>query len=415
MSLSRAWLVPAVLGVAVVLAAEAHAGKGIEVEALDATDASGLSGFSHTYGATVADWNDDGWDDVLLNKHYDAFPQLFLNDEGDFENAYGAAFPAAPHRRDYHGCAAADVDVNGFLDLYCTVGGKRGGNGPNPKELWLQDDGVFTETPDAWGATDRFGRGREATFLDANGDDLPDLYVTNQQPRKDGLRGANVLFLNEGGERFRIAPKYGLNRQLGGSSVQAVDFDLDGRDDVLLCSQRGLRLFRNVKGRRFTPITKRVRAEGSCYRGVELARMNHDERPDLVRIAGNRVQVTLQGAQGKLLRKPAFSQHVTRATALALGDVNSDAIPDIYVVRSGTYRPTAAKDAQVDVSDVMLVSNGRAGSFSRQPIPQTKQGIGESVAAVDHDRNGLSDFVVMNGRFKAIGPTWLVAFEPASP
>jgi hypothetical protein len=45
------------------------------------------------------------------------------------------------------------------------------------------------------------------------------------------------------------------------------------------------------------------------------------------------------------------------------------------------------------------------------PIPQTIQGIGESVAAIDYDRNGLSDFIVMNGRLKAIGPIRLIAFH----
>jgi FG-GAP-like repeat len=416
MPLSRAWLVPPLLGVAAALAADARAGAPIEVEALDRSDASGIADVSHTYGATVADWNDDGWDDLLLNKHYDAFPQLHLNDESIFENAYESAFPTTPPRRDYHGCAAADVDLNGFLDVYCTVGGHRGGIGPNAKELWLQGpDGVFHEAADAWGATDRFGRGREATFLDANGDEFPDLYVTNQQPRKDGKRGANVLFLNEAGERFRNAPEYGLNRQLGGYSVQAIDFDLDGRQDVLLCSQRGLRLFRNVGGARFESVTKRVRAKGSCYRGAVLARMNRDRRPDLVRVAQDRVEVRLQGAAEKLRRKPVLSRHLTDVAALALGDMNADRIPDIYAARRGTYRPKLPDDEQVDARDVMLASNGSVESYARFPIPQTTEGIAESVAAIDHDRNGLADFVVMNGRLQASGPTRLVAFYPAEP
>jgi hypothetical protein len=416
MPVSRAWLVPAVLGVAAALAADARAGEPMEVEALNASAESGIADTSHTYGAAVADWNDDGWDDVLLNKHYDAFPQLHLNDEGTFENVYESAFPTSPRRRDYHGCTAADVDVNGFLDLYCTVGGKRGGNGPNPKELWLQGpDRDFTESADAWGATDRFGRGRQATFLDANGDEFPDLYVTNEQPRKDGLRGENILFLNEEGERFRIAPEYGLNRQLGGRSVQAVDFDLDGRQDVLLCSQKGLRLFRNVGGRRFTLITKRSRAKGSCYSGALLARMNRDKRPDLVRVTHNRVQVTLQGAAGKLRREPVFSRRVTRAGELAIGDMNADQIPDIYVARRGPYTPTIPDDEQVDARDVMLASNGTVESYSPFPIPQTTRGIADTVTAIDHDRNGLADFIVMNGRLKAIGPTRLIAFYPAEP
>jgi hypothetical protein len=403
------------LGVAAVLAADAYGGPP-QFEARDVTSESGIAGSSHTYGATVADWDDDGWDDVLLNRHYDAFPQLFLNDGGEFENAYESAFPSRPPRRDYHGCAAADVDANGHLDLYCTVGGRKGGTGPNPKELWLQGaNGNFHESAESWGATDRFGRGREATFIHANADEYPDLYVTNQQPRRDGLRGENVLFLNEGGERFRIAREYGLNRRLGGYSVQAVDFDVDGREDLLLCSQKGLKLFRNARGKLFRDVSKAKGVQGSCYRGARLERMNSDKRPDLVRARNDHVEVTLQGAKGKLHRHPAFQHRVARIRALALGDVNEDSIPDIYVARTGDFNPRLPREEQVDARDVMLVSNGWVRSFSRAPIPQTREGIAESVAAIDHDSNGRSDFIVMNGRFKAIGPTRLVAFYPPAP
>ena len=253
---SRAWLVPAVLGAAGFFAADGHAGATLDVEARNASGAAAISGFSHTYGATVADWNSDGWDDVLLNKHYESFPRLMVNTGGEFTDVTDDAFTMHPRRRDRHGCAAADVDLDGHLDLYCTAGGKHGGIGPNRKELWLQDaDGSFTEHAREWGVRDEFGRGRQATFVDANGDEFPDLYVTNQQPRKDGLPGPNRLFLNVDGEGFRNAPGFGVNRRIGGDAVQAIDFDLDGREDLFLCSQKGIRIFRNVAGKRFQAIT----------------------------------------------------------------------------------------------------------------------------------------------------------------
>jgi hypothetical protein len=414
MRLNRPLLAPAVLAAAIAFAADARAAAPVAIEAREVAAEAGIAGFSHTYGATVADWNDDGWDDALLNLHYDAFPQLHLNDSGELENAYVSAFPSLPPKRDYHGCAAADVDANGFLDLYCTVGGRSGGNGPNPNELWLQgSNGVFAESPDAWGAADRFGRGRRAVFLFANGDELPDLYVTNQQPRNDGLPGTNKLFLNDDGERFRVASGYGLNRKLGGYSVETVDFDLDGRDDLLLCSQRGLRLFRNAGGGSFEDVSRRARIAGACYRGVSLVRMNRDARPDLVRATRDGVEVTLQGARDRFRRKPVFRHRVSRIGSLATGDVNDDQVPDLYLARAGVFDPELAPGDQVDERDAMLASNGTARSFSRVAIPQTTEGIAESVAAIDHDRNGLSDFIVMNGRLMATGPIRLIAFYPA--
>ena len=63
----------------------------------------------------------------------------------------------------------------------------------------------------------------------------------------------------------------------------------------------------------------------------------------------------------------------------------------------------------------MLASNGSVRRLSRLRLPQISKGIGESVTAIDHDGNGLSDFIVMNGRFDARGPIRLVAFYPREP
>lgn len=411
---SRAWLAPAVLGVALGIAADANAGPPLDVEARNVSGTTGIAAFSHTYGATVADWNDDGWEDVLLSKHYESFPRLMLNDGGHFADLTDDAFAMHPTKRDYHGCAAADVDLNDELDLYCTVGGKHGGNGANRKELWLQDGGEFTEHAQEWGVGDEFGRGRQATFIDANGDEFPDLYVTNQQPREDGLPGPNRLFINVDGKGFRDAPEFGVNRRIGGGAVQAVDFDLDGRQDLFLCSQKGIRIFRNVKGRRFKPVTRSARANGLCGHAV-LAPVNPGARPDLVVLHKGHLRVTLHGPTGRLQRKPAFRERIKRGLTFALGDVNGDQVPDIYVVRSSPFDPRRPRDRQSDARDVMLASNRKTPSFARVPVPSTRRGIGESVTAIDHDRNGLSDFIVANGRFKAIGPTRLTALYPEEP
>jgi FG-GAP-like repeat len=411
---SRAWLVPAVLGVAVGLAADANAGPALDVEARNVSGSVGIADFSHTYGATVADWNDDGWEDVLLNKHYDSFPRLMVNEGGRFADLTDDAFPMHPNRRDYHGCAVADVDLNDELDLYCTVGGKHGGNGANRKELWLQDGGEFTEHAQEWGVRDEFGRGRQATFIDANGDEFPDLYVTNLQPRKDGLPGPNRLFLNVGGEEFRNAPEFGVNRRIGGGVAQAVDFDLDGWQDLFLCSQNGIRIFRNVMGQRFQPVTRSARANGFCGHAA-LAPVNLDARPDLVVLHQGHLRVFLQGSKRRLQRKPVFRERIKRALTFALGDMNGDEIPDVYVVRSSPFDPQRPRDGQSDARDVMLASKKKTPSFTRVSVPSSRRGIGESVAAIDHDENGLSDFIVANGRFKAIGPTRLTAFYPEDP
>ena len=52
--------------------------------------------------------------------------------------------------------------------------------------------------------------------------------------------------------------------------------------------------------------------------------------------------------------------------------------------------------------------NGRV--FRHLAVPRVSGGAAESVTAIDHDRNGLMDFLVLNGaRSSHVGPVQLIA------
>ncbi len=248
-----------------------------------------MADFGVTHGATSADFNGDGYDDALLIRHYSAFPRYLINQDGSFLDQTDLAFPGNK-KRDYHSCPAADVDGDRDLDIYCTVGGKGGGTAPNPNELWLAaSNGTFTLTELAWGARNSFGRGREATFIDANGDGRPDLYIGNQYPRLDGHPGPNRLFLNVNGKRFRKASEFGVDELIGGDALQSIDYDLDGDEDLLVCGQGQLRLYRNVRNTGFRDITEATgaRPQTPCL-DAGFVQVNPDGRPDLVVLGGGR-------------------------------------------------------------------------------------------------------------------------------
>ncbi len=65
----------------------------------------------------------------------------------------------------------------------------------------------------------------------------------------------------------------------------------------------------------------------------------------------------------------------------------------------------------VNKPDRLLVSRKHGKLFASVVIPQTRKGSADDVFALDYDRNGLTDFVVLNGRRKA-GPVQLLASFP---
>jgi enediyne biosynthesis protein E4 len=396
-----------VSGVAVLVAiASVGAEAGVASKAFEVSRQVGIHEITHTHGALVFDYDEDGWDDVLINRHYEAFPRLYRNQEGTFTDVTDQAIPESERMlEDPHGCAAADVDVDGLVDVYCTVGGREGGlegDDPNPKMLWIQQlDGTFVASADEYRVEDPWGRGREPAFLDANGDRYPDLYVANISPRIDDHRTPSRLFINVRGQRFRNAPRYGVNGEKDETSAQAIDYDGDGREDLLVCGAHGATLYRNIANSRFRDVSAEVGLGEPC-RDTELVRIDGDGRPDLVTTAEGGLSVRIQGS--RRFRRPAFKLGTPGALTFAIGEVTGDGRNDIYLLRSG---PRAGADR----SDRMLVSRGGGRRFKTMSIPQTHRGVGEAVTPIDYDRNGLTDFIVQNGRYNNRGPIRLIAFR----
>lgn len=371
------------------------------VRARDVTRAAGLDGSIHSYGAVRADFDGDGWPDLFIGRHSEP-GRLLLNRGGRFERAPGVSIPD----RDRHGCAAADVDDDGRIDLYCAIGASKG-VALKANELWLaQPDGTYEDRATELLASDPIGRGRLVAFFDLDHDRHPDLFLADRPDRPDGLPSRHRVLANPAGDRFVARSVSGFDAGSGADCVRTGDLDGDGWEDVVLCTRGyrpggyGVRILRNARGR-LVDVTSASRIARARTVDATLADVDGDHRPDIIEVTRAQLRVHLRRGGRYVL---AYTRRLVDGAAVAAGDADGDGDLDIYVAQgtTSTQRP-----------DQLLLNRGDGRGYRRLALPGIQKGAAESVTAIDRDRNGLADFLVLNGRTSThAGPTQLIGLYP---
>jgi Secretion system C-terminal sorting domain/FG-GAP-like repeat/ASPIC and UnbV/SprB repeat len=236
-------------------------------------------------GASMYDFNHDGWDDLTLGQPFNAI-LAYTNNNGNYEIA--AVFdnngdPKAIQWVDYDndgdsdfffsvlnqscklyrndgnlqftnvtanldlpitngksfGCSWGDYDNDSFLDLYiCNYS-----TGPTGHTNWLlhnNGDGTFTNVTAAMGVGNETRPSYQSSWVDFNLDGLLDLYVVND------FDWMNELYLNNGTTFDAVGATYNLNVAMEGMSNSWSDFDADGDFDVFISNNtQGNVLLRN--------------------------------------------------------------------------------------------------------------------------------------------------------------------------
>lgn len=355
-----------------------------------------------SFGIAAGDLTGDGRAELVISYHGDI--RVYRLEGGALAEMFH------PRLGDAHDCAIGDIDGDGLGDIYCTRGG---GHRKEPgftktNGLWLQGSGgSFTENvAEELGVADPLGRGRRTTFLDVDGDGHQDLFVGNQTERTDELPSPNRLFLNRDGERF-VEARAGLTREVGANCVQAVDVDLDGREDLLVCGEDRMFLFRNQDGGtpRFRDITRRVGLDPAGVRSAWIADLDGDGAMDVVLVRQDRLEVRLGDREG--FGRAVVDRPLREGNWIAVGDVDGRRGPDLYVVQG-------CRNGR-NIDDLLLVSDG-AGGFRAEPVPRARAGCGDVATAADLDGDGRDEVVVLNGSHQPAdtpGPVQVLTLSPA--
>lgn len=199
------------------------------------TERYGLSSNSRrSEGVVLADVNNDGYLD-LFETSFNGSNKLLLNEHGDFFKDVTAVSGLSSEGSSIT-AAFSDVDGDGYPDLYV-------GNWGNLNKMYRNNgDGTFTDVTDISGTGCGIGKHTNSVlFADFNNDGRPDLFVGNKG-------GGNRLFINEGGFHFKdVSRESGLEDTMYTYGAVYGDFNNDGLLDLLVVGLGEIKIYQNLK------------------------------------------------------------------------------------------------------------------------------------------------------------------------
>lgn len=267
---------------------------------LTETDSLNYLTYAYMYmggGVSVGDINNDGLHDLFFTGNM-VENKLYLN-KGDlkFEDISISAGVAGDDRW-YTGVTMADINDDGFLDIYCSVAGK---DGVKENQLFINNgDNTFSEKAKEYGIAD-IGNSVQATFFDYDLDGDLDLYVANYPPTAFNAPNSyykfkmgyvkddetDKLYRNDGSAFVDVSEEAGI-RTFGLSlSATVGDVNNDGYPDIYISndfSSPDFFYINNGDGT-FSEKVKELTAHTAFYgMGVDIADYNNDQLLDIIQV-----------------------------------------------------------------------------------------------------------------------------------
>lgn len=247
-------------------------------------------------GVAIGDINNDSLPDIYLSANTGE-NKLYLN-QGNFTFKDITSKAGVSGTRAWAtGVSMADVNSDGFLDIYvCNSGNIEGDDREN--ELFINNgDNTFTESAQQYGLADK-GYSTHAVFFDYDGDNDLDCYVLNNSFRpiatftlenirneRDEL-GGDKLYRNDGGTFVDASEQAGIyGSEIGfGLGVTVGDINNDHQPDIYISNDFFERdyLYVNQGNGTFEEKLEQYMGHTSLSSmGADMADINKDGLPEI--------------------------------------------------------------------------------------------------------------------------------------
>lgn len=328
--------------------------------------------------AAWGDFNNDGWLDLFVTSFGGTQNNYCYTNNGDgsFTRVLPTFFPA--NNINSFGCAWADYDNDGYLDLVKGISNPFGGS----TQLYRNNhNGTFANVTTA--SIGNVGPGaNNVVWGDYDNDGFVDLFLAVGYNAPD-----NVLLHNRGDGTFsRVTgnPMVTATGISGGASWG--DYDNDGRLDLIVTrTSAGCLLYHNEGGGAFRQITNQVIITDTNAAGVSWGDYDNDGFLDLFIAhiqSPNRLYRNNGDGTFTLLTNSVIYQMAGPSSGGAWADYDNDGWQDLFVAN---YR-----------SNSFLFHNDGNGGFTSVTGVVTEVGTGQGAAWGDYDNDGFPDLFVPN-------------------
>ncbi len=383
----------------------------------DQSEAAGLAGLTGGLNMIQADYDNDGDTDVLIlrggwmgseGRHPNS---LLQNDgRGNFNDVTHEAGLLSLHPTQT--AVWWDYNNDGWLDLF--IGNESKGRERHSCELYRNNqDGTFTECARGSGLALR-GYAKGTAVADIDQDGFLDLYVSLLHEPNKLFRNLGAPRQSGGAWKFQeMASRAGVSGPIGSFPCWFFDYDNDGWQDLFVAGYRindvgdvaadylgqahgatKVRLYRNLGNNAFSDETKTLGLDLVMHAmGCNYGDLDNDGfldfyigtgDPDLATLIPNRMFRNNQGKEFQEVTTSGGFGHLQKGHGVAFADFDLDGDQDVYANMGGAvsgdfYRNVLFENPGHSHHWLKLSLNG---------VKSNRQGVGARVQVVINEPDG---------------------------